>query len=95
MTNLKVEDPYKTALWKSARIGIIAVCILHFILAILLGNKGYAVIFNFLVSKWIIQQAIKKNKIVDKSLMYGIIVSIITTIVQFALGALVSIYLKI
>lgn len=76
-------------IWVSARPFVIAGCIFHAILSIILGGGSFLpAIFNYFISRWVIRNVIKPNKHPNNPIALGIIIPISMSIIQFVGGYL-------
>lgn len=83
-------------LWKSARWGIIAFCVAHFIFEIALGNsKGAAlpVLFNYIISSLYIKHLISKGKHKDGMFFRGAVVAFVIFIIRLVLGIIFTTFI--
>ena len=95
--NESEERRKKNKLWKDTRVGVYIFMGIHLIIEILFSegigtsqpNPGVSVVFNFVISRYFIKRSIfKKNKIIDKPIIYGIGISLIVFCFRFLLGVI-------
>ena len=89
----EVIKPKNNPSWKRARIGVVIMCVIHFMIAILIGNSGVPTIFNYGISRWFVQDRISQDIKLKSPLWFGFKVSFVIALIQFALGFLYSLFL--
>ena len=91
------ERKKKNKLWKDTRVGVFIFMGIHLFIEILFSegigtgqpNPGVTVGFNYVISRYFIKRSIfKKNKIIDKPILYGIGISLIVFCFRFLLGVI-------
>ena len=101
--NESKERREKNKLWKDTRVGLFIFMGIHLIIEVVLGggvgtsqpNPGVSVVFNFVISRYFIKRSIfKKNKIIDKPIIYGIGISLIVFCFRFLLGVISYLFIS-
>jgi hypothetical protein len=96
MYQTEIKNPNHDTMWKTARIGVIIFCIIHFLFEIVTGNNKAAalpVMVNFWLSAWYIKRQIEKGKIIKRFVLMGLAVSGVVFLIRLVLGT--AIYLLI
>lgn len=97
LLNDNEERKKKNKLWKDTRVGVFIFMGIHLFIEILFSegigtgqpNPGVTVGFNYVISRYFIKRSIfKKNKIIDKPILYGIGISLIVFCFRFLLGVI-------
>ena len=90
MEQNEIEKPNHESMWKSARLGVIIFCVIHFFFEIATGNSQQAVFpvfVNYLISGWYIKRQIAKGKEINSLLLTGLSVAGVVFLIRLALGA--------
>lgn len=91
----KIINPNEK-LWKSARWGVIAFCVIHFFLETFVGTSKYPgipIVFNYLISTWFIKKQISKGKNFYNPLFYGFLISGAVFLIRLILTAAILYFL--
>lgn len=97
LLNENEENKKKNKLWKDTRVGVFIFMGVHLIIEILFSegvgtgqpNPGVTVGVNYVISRYFIKRSIfKKNRIIDKPILYGIGISLIVFCFRFLLGVI-------
>ena len=79
-------------MWKSARIGVIIFCVIHFFFEVYTGNPesaGLPVFVNYIISQWYIKRQIAKGQEINNLLLTGLSVAGVVFCIRLILGTLV------
>lgn len=100
----ELDSRNKNKLWKDTRVGLFIFIGIHLIIETILSestgssgqpNIGATVGFNYIISQYFIKKSIfKKNKIIDKPILYGIGVSLIVFCFRLLLGVIYYLFIN-
>lgn len=79
-------------LWRSARWGVIAFCVVHFFFENLIGNSQYAiapVVFNYWVTSWYIKREYRRNNVPKNLVLHAVAVAGVVFLIRLMLGFII------